>query len=129
MNRTYDREWLEMRLAKIREVLPDCGISTDIIAGFCSETEEEHQDTLSLFKDAKFNFAFMYQYSERPGTLAARRYPDDVPVDVKHRRLSEIIAIQSKNSLELNQSEIGKIHTLQLVLILHHGEQVEVVQD
>jgi len=110
MNRTYDREWLEMRLAKIREVLPDCGISTDIIAGFCSETEEEHQDTISLFKDAKFNFAFMYQYSERPGTLAARRYPDDVPVDVKHRRLSEIIFIQSKNSLELNQSEIGKTH-------------------
>ena len=61
MNRTYDREWLEMRLAKIREVLPDCGISTDIIAGFCSETEEEHQDTISLFKDAKFNFAFMYR--------------------------------------------------------------------
>ncbi|MFY8108278.1 MAG: tRNA (N6-isopentenyl adenosine(37)-C2)-methylthiotransferase MiaB [Bacteroidia bacterium] len=110
MNRTYDREWLEMRLAKIREVLPDCGISTDIIAGFCSETEEEHQDTLSLFKDAKFNFAFMYQYSERPGTLAARRYADDVPVDVKHRRLSEIIAIQSKNSIELNQLEIGKTH-------------------
>jgi tRNA-2-methylthio-N6-dimethylallyladenosine synthase len=110
MNRTYDREWLEMRLAKIREVLPDCGISTDIIAGFCSETEEEHQDTLSLFKDAKFNFAFMYQYSERPGTLAARRYADDVPVDIKHRRLSEIIAIQSKNSIELNHLEIGKTH-------------------
>lgn len=112
MNRTYDREWLQMRLAKIREVLPDCGISTDVITGFCSETEEEHLDTVSLFKEAKFNFAFMYQYSERPGTLAARRYPDDVPSEVKHRRLSEIIAIQSKNSLELNNSEIGKIHTV-----------------
>jgi tRNA-2-methylthio-N6-dimethylallyladenosine synthase len=122
MNRTYDREWLEMRLAKIREVLPDCGISTDIIAGFCSETEEEHQDTLSLFKDSKFNFAFMYQYSERPGTLAARRYADDVPVDVKHRRLSEIIAIQSKNSIELNHLEIGKTH---IVLIEGYSKRSE----
>ena len=122
MNRTYDREWLEMRLAKIREVLPDCGISTDIIAGFCSETEEEHQDTLTLFKEAKFNFAFMYQYSERPGTLAARRYADDVPVDVKHRRLSEIIAIQSKNSIELNQLEIGKTH---IVLIEGYSKRSE----
>ncbi|MFY8019986.1 MAG: TRAM domain-containing protein, partial [Bacteroidia bacterium] len=90
----------------------DCGISTDVIAGFCTETEEEHQDTLSLFEEAKFNFAFMYQYSERPGTLAARRYADDVPAEVKHRRLSEIIAIQSKNSLALNQAEIGKIQTV-----------------
>lgn len=112
MNRTYDREWFRARLAKIREVIPDCGISTDVIAGFCTETEEEHQDTLSLFEEAKFNFAFMYQYSERPGTLAARRYADDIPAEVKHRRLSEIIAIQSRNSLELNKAEIGKIQTV-----------------
>ena len=112
MNRTYDREWFRARLAKIREVIPDCGISTDVIAGFCTETEEEHQDTLSLLEEAKFNFAFMYQYSERPGTLAARRYADVIPAEVKHRRLSEIIAIQSRNSLELNKAEIGKIQTV-----------------
>jgi tRNA-2-methylthio-N6-dimethylallyladenosine synthase len=114
MNRTYDREWFKMRLDKIREVIPDCGISTDIITGFCSETEEEHQDTLSLFDYGKFDFAFMYKYSERSGTLAARRYADDVPEEVKGRRLKEIIDIQHKNSIEINQREIGKT---QIVLI------------
>jgi tRNA-2-methylthio-N6-dimethylallyladenosine synthase len=112
MNRTYDREWFKMRLDKIREVIPNCGISTDVITGFCSETEEEHQDTLSMFEYGNFNFAFMYQYSERPGTLAARRYPDDIPAEVKQRRLQEIMAIQHKNSLQLNQAEIGKIQTV-----------------
>ncbi len=112
MNRTYDREWFKMRLDKIREVLPDCGISTDVIAGFCTETEEEHQDTLDMFRYGRFNFAFMYQYSERPGTLAARRYADDIPADVKNRRLQEIIAIQHQVSLELNQAEVGKVQTV-----------------
>lgn len=112
MNRTYDREWFKTRLDKIREVIPDCGVSTDVIAGFCTETEEEHQDTLSLFEYGQFDFAFMYQYSERSGTLAARRYADDIPADVKARRLSEIIALQHKVSIEKNTREIGTIHTV-----------------
>lgn len=112
MNRTYTREWFKMRLDRIREVLPDCGITTDVIAGFCSETEEEHQDTLEMFRYAKFNFAYMYQYSERAGTLAARRYPDDIPADVKNRRLNEIIQIQHQTSMALNEAEIGKVHTV-----------------
>jgi len=112
MNRTYDKEWLKMRLDKIREVLPVCGISTDAIAGFCTETEEEHQDTIEMFKYAKFNFAFMYQYSERPGTLAARRYTDDIPSEVKLRRLQEIIVVQHQNSMELNSAQIGKVLTV-----------------
>jgi tRNA-2-methylthio-N6-dimethylallyladenosine synthase len=110
MNRTYDREWFKMRLDKIREVIPDCGISTDVITGFCSETEEEHQDTLSLFDYGKFDFAFMYKYSERSGTLAARRYKDDIPEEVKGRRLSEIIDLQHKNSIAKNNAEIGTTH-------------------
>lgn len=110
MNRTYDREWFKMRLDKIREVIPDCGISTDVITGFCTETEEEHQDTLSLFDYGKFDFAFMYKYSERSGTLAARRYKDDIPEEVKGRRLSEIIDLQHKNSIFKNNSEIGTTH-------------------
>ncbi len=110
MNRTYDREWFKMRLDKIREVIPDCGISTDIITGFCTETEEEHQDTLSLFDYGKFDFAFMYKYSERSGTLAARRYKDDIPEEVKGRRLTEIIDLQHKNSIVKNNAEIGTTH-------------------
>lgn len=110
MNRTYDREWFKMRLDKIREVIPDCGISTDIITGFCTETEEEHQDTLSLFDYGKFDFAFMYKYSERSGTLAARRYEDDIPEEVKGRRLTEIIDLQHKNSIVKNNAEIGTTH-------------------
>jgi tRNA-2-methylthio-N6-dimethylallyladenosine synthase len=110
MNRTYDREWFKMRLDKIREVIPDCGISTDIITGFCTETEEEHQDTLSLFDYGKFDFAFMYKYSERSGTLAARRYKDDIPEEVKGRRLTEIIDLQHKNSIVKNNAEIGNTH-------------------
>lgn len=110
MNRTYDREWFKMRLDKIREVIPDCGISTDIITGFCTETEEEHQDTLSLFDYGKFDFAFMYKYSERSGTLAARRYKDDIPEEIKGRRLTEIIDLQHKNSIVKNNAEIGTTH-------------------
>ncbi len=110
MNRTYDREWLIKRLARIREILPDVGISTDAIVGFCSETEEEFQDTLSLFRDSQFEFAFMYAYSERPGTLAARKYPDDVPADVKGRRLAELVALQNSISLNKKQDYIGKTY-------------------
>jgi tRNA-2-methylthio-N6-dimethylallyladenosine synthase len=110
MNRTYDREWLIKRLARIREVLPDVGISTDSIVGFCSETEEEFQDTLSLFRESQFEFAFMYAYSERPGTLAARKYADDIPAEVKSRRLAELVALQNSISLNKKQDYIGKTY-------------------
>ena len=108
MRRRYTAEWYLERVSKIREVLPDCGITTDVIAGFCSETEEDHQQTLDLFRKVGFDYAYMFYYSERPGTLAARHYPDDVPLDVKTRRLNEIIALQSGLSLKSNQNDIGK---------------------
>lgn len=109
MRRRYTAEWYLERVARIREVLPGCGITTDVIAGFCSETEEDHQRTLELFRKVGFDYAYMFYYSERPGTLAARHYPDDVPLDVKNRRLNEIIALQSELSLKSNQNDIGKI--------------------
>lgn len=108
MRRKYDREWYLERVAKIREVMPDCGLSTDVIAGFCSETEQDHKDTLSLFEQVCFDSAFMFQYSERPGTLASRHYPDDVPPEVKTARLNEIISLQTKMSLKSNQKDMGK---------------------
>lgn len=108
MRRKYDREWYMERVAKIREIMPDCGLSTDVIAGFCSETEQDHKDTLSLFEQVCFDSAFMFQYSERPGTLASRHYPDDVPPEVKTARLNEIIALQTKMSLKSNQKDMGK---------------------
>ena len=112
MRRRYTREWYLERVRKIREILPGCGITTDVIAGFCSETEEDHQDTLSLFREVGFDYAFMFNYSERPGTLAARKYPDDVPLEVKTRRLNEIITLQNELSLNSNLSEIGKTFTV-----------------
>lgn len=108
MRRRYTAEWYLERVAMIWEVLPGCGITTDVIAGFCSETEEDHQQTLELFRKVGFDYAYMFYYSERPGTLAARHYPDDVPLDVKTRRLNEIIALQSELSLKSNQNDIGK---------------------
>lgn len=108
MRRRYTAEWYLERVARIREVLPGCGITTDVIAGFCSETEEDHQQTLELFRKVGFDYAYMFYYSERPGTLAARHYPDDVPLDVKTRRLNEIIALQSELSMKSNQNDIGK---------------------
>ena len=112
MRRRYTREWYLERVRKIREVLPGCGITTDVIAGFCSETEEDHQDTLSLFSEVGFDYAFMFNYSERPGTLAARKYPDDVPPEVKTRRLNEIISLQNELSLKSNQADLGKTFTV-----------------
>lgn len=109
MRRRYTAEWYLERVAMIREVLPGCGITTDVIAGFCSETEEDHQQTLELFRKVGFDYAYMFYYSERPGTLAARHYPDDVPLDVKTRRLNEIIALQSEQSLKSNRNDIGKV--------------------
>ena len=108
MNRGYTREWYLERISKIREIIPDCGISTDIITGFCSETEEEHKETLSLIEESNFNFAYMYTYSERPKTFAERKYTDDISPEIKGRRLSEIITKQSSVSLESNKKDIGK---------------------
>ncbi len=109
MNRKYTREMYMDRIRRIREMLPDCAISTDIIAGFCSETEEEHQDTLSIMREAGFDSAFMFQYSTRPGTKAYRHFADDVPESVKTRRLNEIIAVQNGLSAESNRRCIGKV--------------------
>ena len=109
MRRKYDREWYLERVDKIRSVMPDCGITTDVIAGFCGETEQDHQDTLSLMEKVVFDSAFMFAYSERPGTLASKKYPDDIPYDVKTARLNEIIALQGRMSLKSNEKEIGKV--------------------
>lgn len=109
MRRRYTSRWYLDRVARIREVMPGCGITTDVIAGFCSETEEDHRQTLDLFRKVGFDYAYMFYYSERPGTLAARHYPDDVPPDVKTRRLNEIIALQNELSLKSNRNDIGKV--------------------
>lgn len=109
MNRTYDREWYLEKVATIRRIIPDCAISTDMISGFCTETEEDHQATLSLMEAVKFEMAYMYFYSERPGTLAARKYEDDVPLEVKKRRLAEVIKLQHQHSEESNLRDIGKV--------------------
>lgn len=108
MNRTYTREWYMAKVDRIMKIIPDCSISADIIAGFCTETEEDHQDTLSIMEYSKYDYSYMFFYSERPGTLAARRYTDDVPEDVKKRRLEEIINLQRKLSHESNMKDIGK---------------------
>lgn len=115
MNRTYDREWYLERVSKIREILGEaCGISSDMITGFCSETEEEHKETLTMMDIVKYDFSYMFYYSERPGTLAAKKYEDDIPLDIKKRRLAEVIAKQSELSLQRNQLDVG---TTQLILI------------
>ena len=112
MRRKYNREWYLERVAKIRSVMPDCGLTTDVIAGFCSETEEDHRETLSLMEEVGFDWAFMFAYSDRPGTLANRTMQDDVPADVKNRRLNEIIGLQNRKSLERYQAQIGKTVTV-----------------
>lgn len=109
MNRTYDREWYLERIEAIRRILPNCSISTDIIVGFCAETEEEHQDTLSIMELVGYDFAYMYKYSERPGTLAAKRFEDDVPEEVKSRRLDEVIAQQQASAHQQLLKQIGKV--------------------
>ncbi len=112
MRRRYTREWYLGRVAKIREVMPDCAITTDIIAGFCGETLQDHQDTLSIMREVGYDYAYMFQYSERPGTLAARNYPDDVSPEEKTLRLNEIIALQNELSLESNRRDVGKTFTV-----------------
>ena len=109
MRRKYNREWYLERVEKIRSVIPDCGITTDVIAGFCGETEQDHKDTLTLMEQVVFDSAFMFAYSERPGTLASRKYPDDIPYVTKTARLNEIIALQGRMSLKSNEKEIGKV--------------------
>lgn len=108
MNRNYSREWYKAKVDRIREYMPDCGISSDIIAGFCTETEEDHQDTLDVMAYARYDMSYMFFYSERPGTLAQRRYEDDVPEAVKKRRLQEIVELQNRLSAESNRQDVGK---------------------
>ena len=110
MNRTYTREWYKAKVDRIREIMPGCGITSDIISGFCTETEEDHQDTLSLMESSKYDMSYMYFYSERPGTLAARRYQDDVPLTIKKRRLDEIVKLQNRLSQQSYKDDVGKTY-------------------
>jgi len=109
MNREYTREWYMDRISAIRSIIPGCAVSTDIITGFCTETEEDHLETLSLMEWAGYDFAYMFKYSERPGTRAARKYRDDVPEETKTRRLNEIISLQNKLSSRSKKQDIGRI--------------------
>ena len=113
MNRTYDRAWYMQKVQAIRDILgEECGISSDMIAGFCTETEAEHQDTCSLMDYVQYDFAYMFYYSARPGTLAARKYADDVPLAVKKRRLSELIAKQRQHSFVRNQGKLNQVYSV-----------------
>ena len=108
MNRTYTREWYMGKVDRIREIIPDCGITADVIAGFCTETDEDHKDTLSIMEYSKYDMSYMYYYSERPGTLAERRFEDDVPLETKKNRLYEIVDMQGKLSTQSNLNDLGK---------------------
>ena len=110
MNRKYDREWYLERVAAIRRIIPDCGLSTDIFCGFPGETEEDHQLSLSLMEECHYDSAFMFKYSERPGTYASKHLPDDVSEEVKIRRLNEIIALQNRLSAEANAQCVGRTY-------------------
>jgi tRNA-2-methylthio-N6-dimethylallyladenosine synthase len=112
MNRTYTREWYMAKIDSIRKILPGCGISADIITGFCTEEEQDHLDTLSIMQYANYDYSYMFFYSERPGTLAQKRYTDDVPLAVKKRRLQEVVDLQNRLSLESNLRDIGKTFTI-----------------
>lgn len=112
MNRGYTREWYLDRIASIKKIMPECGISTDVITGFCTETEEQHKDTLSLMEEVQFDFAYNFKYSERPKTLAERKYEDDVDEETKSRRLNEVIELQKIHSHENNKKAIGKVFTV-----------------
>ncbi len=122
MNRTYTREWYMAKVDRIKEIIPGCGITSDIIAGFCTETEEDHKDTLSVMRYSKFDMSYMYFYSERPGTLAARRFTDDVPLEVKKRRLDEIVKLQNQLSQQSYLQDIGQTYE---VLIEGHSRKSE----
>jgi tRNA-2-methylthio-N6-dimethylallyladenosine synthase len=120
MNRGYDREWYMDRIRAIRRIIPECGISSDIITGFCTEAEEDHQDTLSLMEWSEYDFSYMFAYSERPKTQAARKFTDDVPEEIKKRRLSEVIALQQKLSEKKTKAQVGKVHR---VLVEHESKK------
>jgi tRNA-2-methylthio-N6-dimethylallyladenosine synthase len=108
MNRTYTREWYMAKVDRIRTIMPDCGISSDIIAGFCTEEEKDHKETLDIMEFCRYDFSYMFFYSERPGTLAQRRYKDDVPEEIKKKRLQAIVEVQNRLSLQSNKKDIGK---------------------
>ena len=114
MNRKYTRQWYLDRVAAIRRIVPDCGLSTDIFAGYCGETEADHQLSLSLMRECQYDSAFMFKYSERPGTYASRHLPDDVPEDVKVRRLNELISLQNELSAESNRRCVGRTYDVLL---------------
>jgi tRNA-2-methylthio-N6-dimethylallyladenosine synthase len=110
MNRTYTREWYMAKVNRIREIMPDCGISSDIIAGFCTESDDDHRDTLDIMETCRYDMSYMFFYSERPGTLAQRRCKDDIPEEVKKKRLQEIVELQNRLSLDSNKKDIGKTY-------------------
>jgi tRNA-2-methylthio-N6-dimethylallyladenosine synthase len=112
MSRNYTREWYLSKITMIRDIIPNCGISCDIIAGFCTETEAEHTDTLTLIEEAQFDFSYMYMYSERPGTPAAKKFTDDIPEDLKKRRLQDIIRVQNEVSKTKNNNRIGQVYSV-----------------
>jgi tRNA-2-methylthio-N6-dimethylallyladenosine synthase len=112
MNRTYTREWYKAKVDRIRELIPECGISSDVITGFCTETEDDHRETMSIMEYSGYDFSYMFFYSERPGTLAERRYKDDIPLEVKKRRLQEVVDLQGRLSHESNKKDLGKTFTV-----------------
>jgi len=124
MNRGYSREWYLDRINAINTILPGATISTDIITGFCGETEEQHQETLSLIENVKFSFAFMYFYSERPKTLAERKYKDDVSLEIKKRRLAEVIKLQHKHQLDYNTKAIGRVYEVLIERISKKSDEM-----
>ena len=123
MNREYSREWYMERVKAIRTIIPECALSTDMITGFCTESEEDHKESLSLMEWAGFDFAYMFKYSERPGTRAARKFKDDVPEEIKSARLSEMIALQNKNSAKLKKNDIGMIFDVLIEGISKRSEE------
>lgn len=108
MNRPYTKEWYKAKVTRIKEIMPDCAISADIIAGFCTEEDQDHQDTLEVMKFSGYDFSYMFIYSERPGTLAAKRYTDDIPAEIKQKRLEEIVLMQNELSFTSNKKDLGK---------------------
>lgn len=123
MNRTYDREWYINKVRRIQEIIPTCAISSDMITGFCGETEEEHQDTLSIMNIAQYSMSYMFFYSERPNTLAHKKYEDDIPLEVKKRRLSEIIRLQNQISFEHNRKEVGRYYKILIEKVSKKSDQ------
>lgn len=123
MNRTYDSSWYKDRVNAIHKIIPGCGITTDIITGFCTETEDDHKETLNMMQWVKYDFAYMFKYSERPGTLAARKYKDDVPDETKTRRLNEIIELQQKLSYQNNLKDVNKTHSVLVESISKRSDQ------